>query len=145
MEDFLAVAAPALADREANLSRAVRPLDGMTTVTQIVLLLLAALPADENEESRRLAREWGGRVQVRMADGSWCDILTDSHAWEVEWAPKWKSGPGQATLYAILSGREPGVVLLLTPGADEKRYVLRCAAVCARLGIAFRTARISKR
>jgi len=60
---------------------------------KIVLLLLLALPLFGKQSERyyqeKFAREIGGQVEVVMKDGTRCDILTATHAIEVDFAKKW--------------------------------------------------------
>lgn len=51
---------------------------------------------------------YGGRV----------DILTDSLAIEVEFAPKWKNAIGQALWYALQTNKAAGIVLILRSSPD---------------------------
>lgn len=91
----------------------------------------------ELQWSRYLAHRVGGETEFRLPDGSRVDILTDEFAWEVEWSDKWPESIGQATYYALATGRKPGVWLLLRGDYDED--YLRCLMVCRHLGIGLRT------
>ena len=59
----------------------------------LLFLLLLALPLFGKQSERyyqeKFAREIGGRVEVVMKDGTRCDILTATHAIEVDFAKKW--------------------------------------------------------
>lgn len=101
----------------------------------MALLLVSAAQADERSESARLAPKYEAQTEVVAWDGSRVDLLNDAYAIEVEWASKWKESIGQAVYYALVFHREPGIVLLRKPGADDDRHIYRCQAVCARLGI----------
>ena len=46
------------------------------------------------------ARNHGGHVEVLMQDGSRCDIITRTHAIEVDFASKWAEAIGQSLNYA---------------------------------------------
>jgi hypothetical protein len=59
------------------------------------------------------------RLEVRLSDGSRCDILTSTHAWEVDFAKKWHEGISQAVLYGKLTGRRAGLILLVNPERDQ--------------------------
>ncbi len=59
------------------------------------------------------------RLEVRLSDGSRCDILTSTHAWEVDFAKKWHEGISQALLYGKLTGRRAGLILLVNPERDQ--------------------------
>ena len=71
---------------------------------KIVLLLLLALPLFGKQSERyyqeKFAREIGGQVEVVMKDGTRCDILTATHAIEVDFAKKWAEAIGQSLNYA---------------------------------------------
>ena len=96
-----------------------------------------ALPptAGEVAWSTFIAEQMGGQAEVRLMDKSRCDILTDTHAIEVEWIKKATQAPGQALLYAALTGRKPGVILLSRGKPREEIYFLRSGIMCAHAGI----------
>lgn len=109
------------------------------------LVLLAFVPiaqAGEREEAARIAAQWNAQTEVVLWDGTRVDILTDSTAWEVEWPAKWAESIGQALYYAEVSGKQPGIVLLVTDLERERRYVYRCQTVCAKYGIRLRVERL---
>jgi len=62
----------------------------------LFLSLLLALPLFGKQSERyyqeKFAREIGGKVEVVMKDGTRCDILTATHAIEVDFAKKWTEG-----------------------------------------------------
>jgi hypothetical protein len=93
--------------------------------------------AIENDETRRLAPKYGGTPQVKMLDGTWCDLLTRTHAIEVEWAAKHYEAVGQAIHYGNQTGRRPGVILLVKDPAKEWRFIMRCAYSCGSRDIGF--------
>ena len=55
-----------------------------------------------------------------MPDGTRCDILTDTHAIEVDFADKWAEAIGQSLKYAMQTGKKAGIVLKLKDRGDEK-------------------------
>ena len=59
----------------------------------LLLKLLVTLTLFGKQSERyyqeKFAREIGGRVEVVMKDGTRCDILTATHAIEVDFAKKW--------------------------------------------------------
>ena len=85
--------------------------------------------------TKHIAKVIGGVPEFGCVDGSRADILTKTHAIEVEWVKNWKSGVGQALLYSTLTGRKPMVILLLRGKPSEKVYILRCAVACAAAGV----------
>jgi len=100
------------------------------------LLLLPGLAAgDERAECERLAPKYQAETEVRLWDATRVDLLTPTHAIEVDWCRKWPEAIGQALYYALVTGKRPGVLLLISDARAEARYVHRCQAVCARHSI----------
>lgn len=105
-------------------------------IAMLFLCLLSDLPT-ETEQIKILADRYKCESEVVMPDGSRADLITETHAIEVEWALKWKESISQATLYSIWTSKKPAVILLMgKDSADaEKLAVLRCGLVCERLGV----------
>ncbi|MDG2166648.1 MAG: hypothetical protein P8L44_01830, partial [Opitutales bacterium] len=74
----------------------------------------------ESFYQEQYAKELGGRTEVTMPDGTRCDILTDTHAIEVDFADKWAEAIGQSLNYAMQTGKKAGIVLVLKDRGDEK-------------------------
>ena len=83
------------------------------------IFLLLALPLFGKQSERyyqeQFAKEIGGQVEVVMKDGTRCDILTSTHAIEVDFAKKWAEAIGQSLNYAMQTGKRPGVALIVHP------------------------------
>lgn len=77
--------------------------------------------------------EW--QEQFRTADGSYVDIVTPTHAIEVEWASKWSEAIGQSLYYAAATGKKPGIILLIKDWKTDRKYYLRCLVVTNKYGI----------
>ncbi len=100
-----------------------------------VLLLssIASLHAHQHVESwyaDALACESGARTEVRMADGTRCDVLTASHAVEVEFAAKWCEAVGQSLNYASQTGKSGAIAIILERESDA-RFLQRLRALIA--------------
>ena len=94
------------------------------------------LPSDrETEWSKWIAHQMNGEAEARTFCGARCDVLTDTHAWEVEWVAKYKEAPGQALLYASLFNKKPGIILLSKRLPKDDVYYLRCAVICEKAKI----------
>ena len=94
------------------------------------------LPTDrETDWSKWLAQQMHGEAEARTFCGARCDILTDTHAWEVEWMRKYNQAPGQALLYASLFNKKPVIILLSKNEERDSIYYLRCAVICQRAEI----------
>lgn len=74
----------------------------------------------ESFYQEQYAKKLGGRIEVAMPDGTRCDILTDTHAIEVDFADKWAEAVGQSLNYAMQTGKKAGIVLVLKDRGDEK-------------------------
>jgi len=74
----------------------------------------------ESFYQEQYAKKLGGRTEVTMPDGTRCDILTDTHAIEVDFADKWAEAIGQSLNYAMQTGKKAGIVLVLKDRGDEK-------------------------
>jgi hypothetical protein len=72
----------------------------------------------------------GGHGEVRMRDGTRADIITASHAIEVDFAEKWAESIGQSLHYAGLRRLKAGV-LLIVDEEDDVRYLKRWQTVVA--------------
>jgi hypothetical protein len=86
--------------------------------------------------TQRLAERLRCEAEVRLPDESRCDLVSLTHAIEVEWASNWQEAPGQAVLYAIWIKKKPAVFLLVKDWKEDKLEILRCKLVCEKLGIA---------
>ena len=56
---------------------------------------------------------------MAMPHGTRCDILTDTHAIEVDFADKWAEASGENLNYAMQTGKKAGIVLVLKDNGDE--------------------------
>lgn len=97
--------------------------------------LISAAVGGEREEVTRIAEREGWQEEVVQWDRSRVDLLTPTHAIEVDWAYKWSEAIGQSLYYAALTGKQPGIILLTTNRHEEARFIYRCQTVCARHGI----------
>ena len=76
----------------------------------------------------------GGQTEVRLADGTRADIVTDEYAIEVDFGYKWAESIGQSLSYAIQLDKKAGVLLVLS-GEDEIRFLERLMKVAVQHGI----------
>ena len=70
------------------------------------------------------AKESGGKTEVTLPDKTRCDVVTATHAVEVEFAAKWCEGLGQALWYGFQLDKQSGIVLILRKPEDQ-RFVIR--------------------
>jgi hypothetical protein len=76
------------------------------------------------------AKANGGKVEVRMPDDTRCDVVTKTHAIEVEWAYKWYEGLGQSLWYSFQTNKKAGIVMILRNEKDRK-YLIRLRSLIA--------------
>ena len=93
-----------------------------------IFMLLAALPLAGRLQSERAYQEWfakkvNGKLEVVMGDGTRCDLLTSTHAIEVDFADKWAEAVGQSLNYSFQSNRKAGIVLIVEKQSDYKHLV----------------------
>lgn len=105
----------------------------------LLCTLLLSLPCLATEHPERwyqekVAAALKGKMEVRVPDGR-VDVVTVTHAIEVEFSSKWKNSLGQALWYALQTGKAAGIVLILE---DEKRDM----PDAVRLGSVIETSKI---
>jgi hypothetical protein len=88
----------------------------------------------ERYYQEKFAREIGGQIEVVIKDGTRCDILTATHAIEVDFAKKWAEAIGQSLNYAMQTGKRPGVALIVLSPSDNK-YIERVRKISAEYSL----------
>ena len=95
--------------------------------THIILILSIssfASYAIENEAyySEKFCNEMSGQSEYVLKDLSRVDCLTDTHAFEVDWADGMKvyEAIGQSLYYSSETGKLPGILLLIRKENSEK-------------------------
>ena len=63
-----------------------------------------------------------------MPDGTRCDIVTETHAIEVDFADKWAEAIGQSLNYSFQLNKKAGILLILESPKDE-RHLIRVQSV----------------
>ncbi len=80
-----------------------------------------------------LAKHLGARTEVSVTSGR-ADLVTGTHAIEVERAPKWKNSIGQALWYGLNLNKKPGIILLIESPAQRK-YAIQLGAALNYAGL----------
>lgn len=89
----------------------------------------------EKEYQQVWCTQNNGQMEVVLPDGARVDCVTDTHAIEFDFANKWAESIGQSLYYGLITGKEPGVVLILEQPKKEQRYVYRLETVAKKIGI----------
>ena len=69
------------------------------------------------------AEKYNAQIEVSMPDGTRCDLVTETHAIEVDFADKWGEAIGQSLNYAFQANRRAGILLILEKQSDEKHLI----------------------
>ena len=101
----------------------------------IFLIVALRIWGGEVEECQRIAPKYNAKLEVLLWDKTRVDLLNDEYAIEVDWAPKWAEGIGQALYYAQVTGKKPGVILLIKDMQKEMKFVYRLQTVAAKYDI----------
>ena len=102
-------------------------LKNMKRLCLVLLLLCSTLSAARlNTEAyyqRIAAEKYSGETEVSMPDGTRCDIVTETHAIEVDWNSKWGESIGQSLNYAFQTGKRAGIILIADTPNDLKEAI----------------------
>ena len=93
------------------------------TLYLFFLLPLVALADRIHPESyyQEYSKEWlGGEKEVTMPDGTRCDLVNSSHAFEIDFANKWAQAIGQSLHYAAQTKKRAGVLLIMEHEGDGR-------------------------
>ena len=74
---------------------------------------LRAYQQNEAYYNKVLLEIIGGKAGVKIEQGLYVDIMTDTHAYEIDFASKNYEGLGQALVYAHYTGLKPGLIILI--------------------------------
>ena len=102
-----------------------------------LFLLLAlyagtCIAATEEEHTIPWCESLGGkykRADVKLADGTFPDCVTDEYIIEVDRAHKWYEGIGQSLHYAFMDGKRKPMLALIVFSEKDNRFVERAKAI----------------
>lgn len=80
------------------------------------------------------AEQVGGQMEVTAPDGTRCDILTETHAIEADFADKWAEAIGQSLNYGFQFNKKAGILLIMESPKDE-RYYIRLGSLIRHYGL----------
>lgn len=69
------------------------------------------------------AKALSGETEVTMGDRTRCDIVTATHAIEVDWNSKWGESIGQSLNYAFQTNKRGGIILIIDTPTDTKEAI----------------------
>lgn len=77
-----------------------------------------------------------GQKEVILEDKSRVDCLTSQYAVEFDYAKKWSKAIALSVYYGIITGKKPGVVLIVVNPEKEMHYIQQADSVANQLGVA---------
>ncbi|MDG1326603.1 MAG: hypothetical protein P8P49_12630 [Opitutales bacterium] len=77
----------------------------------------------ERYYQEKLAKKLLAKQEVVMSDGTRCDLVTETHAIEVDFARKWAEAIGQSLNYGRMTGKTAGIVLIIEKDGDSRHVV----------------------
>ena len=96
------------------------------SISAFILIFFLSLSSNALEKekyySEMYCEELFGKVNYTLEDKSKVDCLTDTHAYEVDWADGMKvyEAIGQSLYYASQTNKKPGIILLIRKNNSEK-------------------------
>ena len=103
-------------------------LTALLLVLSLVTSLSAARLNPEAYYQEIAAKKYSGQTEVVLPDGTRCDIVTEAHAIEVDFADKWAEAIGQSLSYSFQLNKKAGILLILESPKDE-RHLIRVQSI----------------
>jgi hypothetical protein len=95
----------------------------------ITILLASCVHSKYMQNEAGYQKAWcdqkHGITEYRLPDGARVDCLLDDYAVEFDFAENWGEVIKQASLHAEVTGRDPGVVLIMEDAERDYKYLLR--------------------
>lgn len=108
---------------------------GILFIAFLFVVLIGNIIAGEVDETKRLASKYKAKTEVTLWDRTRVDMVNDTYAIEVDWAPKWAEAIGQSLYYAEVTKLKPAIILLVKNKTTESRYIYRAQTVAAKYDI----------
>ena len=91
----------------------------VATVITICLILTVNALALESDYSKPWCEHMGGHYQYKTTNGTIADCVTQTTAWEVEFADNWYEAVGQSFHYGFVLNKYPGIALIVLNPKDQ--------------------------
>ena len=109
--------------------------------TVMILLLVSFNCSDVKSQSKLSEQDYaeyiqrllGGELEVSVTSGR-VDLVTTTHAFEIERANKWKESIGQSIWYALNTNKKAGIILILEDKSDYK-YLIQLTTALGYAGL----------
>ena len=110
----------------------------MKPIILLTILIIQSSHALENEDyyNRQFCTQESGQAEYSLPDRSRVDCLTDTHAFEADWADGLKvyESIGQSLYYAAETGKKPGILLLVRKRNSDK-YIRKVRRIIESWGL----------
>ena len=95
----------------------------LTIYLTFLLFAATASALPEKHYQAIAAKVLSGETEVTMGDRTRCDIVTATHAIEVDWNSKWGESIGQSLNYAFQTNKRAGIILIMDNPTDIKEPI----------------------
>tara|TARA_R110000850_G_C9990531_1_gene466978 strand:- start:6613 stop:7014 length:402 start_codon:yes stop_codon:yes gene_type:complete len=102
------------------MSRVSTYLAAMIRLALALLIATTASALPESHYQKIAAAILGGKIEVTMPDRTRCDIVTNTHAIEVDWSKNWAESIGQSLNYAFQTNLRGGIILIIDTPTETK-------------------------
>ena len=104
-------------------------------IFSIILIFFISSHSFSTEKDYQVlwCEQQNGIIEYELPDKTRVDCLTDEYAIEVEFARKWYEAIGQSLYYSIMTGKKPGIALIVKNG--DERYLKRLYRVSEKYNI----------
>jgi len=91
----------------------------------LIFLSTNSYALTESYYSEIFCKSIGGVEEVVLSNRTRVDCVTDEYVIEVDFAKKWYEGVGQSLHYATVTGKKPGLALIIDE--TEERFYQRAS------------------
>jgi len=91
----------------------------MYKLITLLCIMTSTCYAAEADYTKIWCSQQKGMREVKLADATRCDCITTTHAIEVDYAKKFYEAIGQSLHYSIMTGKVPGILLLIRDNNDN--------------------------
>ena len=97
----------------------------MKLLTTLIFLLLTATASalPETYYQAIAAKALDGQTEVTMGDRTRCDIVTATHAIEVDWSKTCAEAIGQSLNYSFQTNLRAGIILIMDTPTDTREAI----------------------
>ena len=93
----------------------------------LILFIPESVNAKKNHPEKYYQSQWcserNGKIEKVLPDRTRCDCLTETHAIEFDFGPKWAESIGQSLYYSLQTGKKAGIFLILETEKDYKYWI----------------------